>query len=127
MNSQDLKKLLDTKNGFGADLREADLRGADLRGADLRGADLLEADLRGADLQGANLDFSVFPLWCGSFDMIVDKKIAAQLVYHVCRLKCDDKQVKKMQELLIPLANKFHRIGKIRGTAIKRITKKRIG
>ena len=25
MNSQDLKKLLDTKNGFGADLRGADL------------------------------------------------------------------------------------------------------
>ncbi|MCG8366269.1 MAG: serine/threonine-protein kinase [Pseudanabaenales cyanobacterium] len=38
-----------------ADLREADLRSSSLRYADLAGADLAGADLRGADLRHANL------------------------------------------------------------------------
>jgi len=87
----------------GADMRGADLRGADLRGADLRGADLRGADLRGADLRGADLDYSCFPLWCGSFDVKIDKRIAAQLAYHFCRLVCEDEEVKDAQEKLGPL------------------------
>ena len=75
----------------GADLRRADLWGADLRGADLRGADLWRADLwradlRGADLRGADLDFSAWPLYCGSFGAKVDDRIVAQLFCHVARL-----------------------------------------
>ena len=118
----------------GADLREADLRGAnlweaDLRGADLRGANLWEADLwganlweadlRGADLRGANLweadlrgadlDYSCWPLWCGSLGVRVCKRIAAQLAYHFCRLDCDDPEVIAAQNAIIPLANQFHR------------------
>ncbi len=45
--------------------------------ANLRGADLQVADLRWADL-----DFSCWPLWCGSFNVKVDKRIASQLAYH---------------------------------------------
>ena len=98
-----------------ADLREADLRGTDLRGTDLREADLQSADLRGAnlreaDLRGANLDYSCWPLWCGSLDVLVDKRIAAQLAYHFCRLVCDDPEVKAAQEAIKYLANQFHRV-----------------
>ena len=102
-----------------ADLRETDLRGvnlqkanlqrADLRGADLRGANLQGADLQGVNLQGANLDFSVWPLWCGSLDVKVDARIARQLAYHLCRLDCDDEEYLKVRDAIKDLANKFHR------------------
>ena len=87
----------------------ADLREADLRRANLRGADLWEADLRGADLRGADLDYSCWPPWCGSLDVRVCKRIAAQLAYHFCRLDCDDQEVIAAQNAIIPLANQFHR------------------
>ena len=94
----------------GADLREADLRGANLRDANLRGANLWEADLRRANLRGADLDYSCWPLWCGSLDVRVCKRIAAQLAYHFCRLDCDDPEVIAAQNAIIPLANQFHRV-----------------
>ena len=118
-----------------ADLREVDLQGADLRGADLCradlcganlcganlhranlcganlcGANLHRANLRRANLRGANLDFSCWPLWCGSLDVTVDKRIAAQLAYHFCRVRCDDPEVQAAQKALAPLANQFHRV-----------------
>ena len=95
----------------GANLRGADLRCANLSRADLRGAVLSEADLRRANLSGANLDFSGWPLWCGSFNVKIDKRIAAQLAYHFCRVICDDPEVQAAQKALWPLANQFHRIG----------------
>lgn len=97
-----------------ADLRRADLWRADLQYADLRGANLWRADLRGAnlkyaDLWRANLDFSCWPLWCGSLDVKVDVSIARQLAYHLCRLDCDDKEYLKVREAMIDFANQFHR------------------
>ena len=94
----------------GANLRGANLRGANLRGADLGGANLRGADLGGANLEGANLDYSCWPLWCGSLGVRVCKRIAAQLAYHFCRLVCDDPEVIAAQNALIPLANQFHRV-----------------
>ena len=73
-------------------------------------ADLREADLRRADLQGANLDYSCWPLWCGSLDVKVDKKIAAQLAYHFCRLDCDDPEYIKTRNAILSFANQFHRV-----------------
>jgi Pentapeptide repeats (8 copies) len=72
----------------GADLRDADLRGADLRDADLRyanlrGVDLRYANLRGADLRGADLDYSCWPLWCGSKGVILDDRQIDQLCLHL--------------------------------------------
>ena len=52
------------------------------QGADLREANLRRADLREADLRGADLDFSSWPLWCGSVGVVIDEKIARQLIYH---------------------------------------------
>jgi hypothetical protein len=80
----------------GADLRKADLRGEDLRYANLKGADLREAalqnanlqnaDLEGADLRGADLDFSCWPLWCGSLGVKADEALIGQLLFHVADL-----------------------------------------
>ena len=93
----------------GADLREADLRWANLRGADLRGADLREADLRWADV-----DFSCWPLFCGSLNVKIDKRIFCQLLYHTLRAgkSVDDPEVKKLFEIpeVVNLANQFHRV-----------------
>ena len=105
----------------GADLRYADLRGADLSGADLSGADLSYADLRhadlsgadlsGADLRGANVDFSSWPLWCGSLKGVkVDARIARQLAYHLCSVVCDDPEFTSARNQILPFANKFHRV-----------------
>lgn len=127
MNENELKNILEkhkkwlagNPDGERADLCYADLRMADLDGADLcganlrntylRGANLRGANLYGADLCGANLDYSAWPLWCGSFDVKVDKRIAAQLAYHFCRLDCDDPDYLEARKALIPLANQFHR------------------
>ena len=96
-----------------AKLREADLRGAYLCGAnlcraDLRRADLCGADLRKTNLRGANLDYACWPLWCGSLDVIIDKRIFAQLAYHLCRTVCDDPEVREAQRSLRHIANQSH-------------------
>ena len=100
-----------------ADLRRANLEGADLREADLREANLIGADLRRADLRetklvGADLDYAAWPLWCGSLGTKADRRLAAQLAYHFCRIDFgDDELCKGLQEALVPLANEFHRVG----------------
>ena len=91
-----------------ADLLDADLRSADLRGANLRGANLRGADLRDADLRGANLDFSCWPLWCGSKGVIVDLKVAYQLLAHVACLQCDDPEFVEIKKAIMPWAVKSH-------------------
>ena len=110
----------------GADLSHADLRGADLTGVDLRGADLSRADLTGADLRGADLtdadlDYSCFPIWCGSLTVKIDKRVFCQLLYHTLRAgqSVDDPEVKKLFAIpeVVALANQFHRVeecGKIK-------------
>ena len=72
--------------------------------ADLRWADLSEANLSGADL-----DYSCWPLWCGSLDVTVDRRIAAQLAYHFCRLDCDDPAYIQARNAVLAFANQFHR------------------
>ncbi|WP_461369547.1 pentapeptide repeat-containing protein [Candidatus Darwinibacter acetoxidans] len=109
-------------NLIGANLREADLRwanlvGANLEGANLEGANLRWAVLEGANLEGANLemadlDYAAWPLWCGSLGVKADRRLAAQLAYHFCRIDFgDDELCKGLQEALVPLANEFHRVG----------------
>lgn len=92
-----------------ANLRFANLKGADLREADFEHTILEGADLRGADLRGADLDFSCWPLWCGSLNIRVDKKIAVQLAYHFCTLNCKNKEFKKARKRLLKFANQIHR------------------
>ena len=93
----------------GANLRGADLQGADLQSANLQGANLRGANLQGADLRAANIDYSCWPLWCGSLDVKVDRRIFCQLAYHLCRVIVDDDDCKEAQLMLGRLANEFHR------------------
>lgn len=105
----------------GADLSDANLESADLEEADLRRANLSRANLRGvyltgADLAGANLDYSSFPLWCGSLDVHMDDRQIIQLMYHVIRNAQYSKNVSRgvksllLTDELIELANEFHRV-----------------
>ena len=104
------KKWLAGEGGERADLIGTDLKLAYLRNADLRGAKLRGAYLSGADLRGAYLDFSCWPLWCGSLDVKVDAKIAAQIAYHFCRLDCEDSGYKQARNAILDFANQFHRV-----------------
>ena len=112
---------LEDANLIGTNLKRANLEDANLGGADCRGANLEDANLGGADfrganlasanLKGANLDYSCWPLWCGSLRNVrIDKRIFAQLAYHICRVIVDDDECKAAQRALYPIANQFHRV-----------------
>ncbi|NCC68226.1 MAG: hypothetical protein EOM14_08555, partial [Clostridia bacterium] len=88
-----------------SNLSRANLRDADLSRANLRGS-----NLSGADLSGANLDFSCWPLWCGSLGAKIDKRIFTQLIYHICRTVVDDEECKDIQASLAKFSNGFHRV-----------------
>lgn len=101
-----------------ADFRGANLSEADLSRSNLGGADFLQANLSGANLCGADLDYSCWPLWCGSLDVKVDARIARQLAYHFCRLDCDDPEYLEARKAIAKFANGFHRVdecGRIEG------------
>ena len=100
-------QLADLQN---ADLQDADLQDADLQRADLRDTDLWDADLRDTDLRGADVDYSCWPLWCGSLGVQVDRRIAAQLAYHFCSLDCEDPDYIAARNSIIAFANTFHRV-----------------
>ena len=98
-----------------ANLTRANLRGADLRGADLRYANLGYANLGYANLRGANLDYSCFPLWCGSLLANFDDRQLKQIAYHLVRAGLNSKnsseETKAELSKLIHFANGFHRVG----------------
>ncbi len=122
------KKWLNSKEGgIRADLTGADLTFADLTRADLTdavltravltdavltGTRLTGADLTGSVLTRANLDFSSWPLWCGSTKAKVDDRLSKQLVYHAI---CVMSQAQRSEFLKDPIAwaNGFHRIGEL--------------
>jgi hypothetical protein len=102
----------------GADLRSANLRSAnlsdaDLRSANLRSANLSDADLRSANLRSADLDFSCWPLWCGSKNVKVDARIVAQLAAHFCVLDCDDPAYIAARKAILKFAKTSHRAGEL--------------
>lgn len=95
-------------NFRGANFRGADLRGANLRGANLQGADLQGADLQGADLRGADLDYSAWPLCCGTKNVKINARIFYQLAAHLCAVDIDDEECTDAQAMLMPIAIRFH-------------------
>jgi hypothetical protein len=96
-------------NLSGANLTRANLSGADLSGADMRWASLIGANMTWANLSDADLDFSCWPLWCGSQGAVVDARIAAQLAAHFCALDCDDPAYQEARDALLPFARTSHR------------------
>ncbi|MDD3039083.1 pentapeptide repeat-containing protein [Bacteroides sp.] len=111
------KTNLSEANLSRTNLSEANLSETNLTGTNFFGANLTGTNLIGANLTGANLDLSCLPLHCGSLDMLVDRRIAIQILYHFCALKCDDPEITEIQNSLIPLANQFHRtdVKKLKG------------
>jgi uncharacterized protein YjbI with pentapeptide repeats len=97
------------ESGTRADLTDADLTRANLRGADLRGADLTGANLTGANLTRVRLDYSCWPLWCGSVGVKVDARIAAQLAAHFCAVDCDGPAYLAAREAVLSFAKTSHR------------------
>ena len=99
----------------GADLQGANLRYADLQGANLQGANLQGAILQGAILLGANLDYSCWPLWCGSLGVHIDDRLAKQLLYHLLYNAAYSKNISEevknalLKPEIVALANEFHR------------------
>lgn len=128
MTREELRKVLDGHkkwlNGEGgkradlsiANMHRADLRHVDLRHVDMRGANIHRADMHHADMRGANLDYSCWPLWCGSLNAHIDTRIAVQLLYHLMRpclvSEGVDEDFKKalFTPELIAWANTFHRV-----------------
>jgi uncharacterized protein YjbI with pentapeptide repeats len=102
----DHKLWVDTcgKEGMRADLQEANLSKADLQRADLQGANLSRADL-----QGANIDYACWPLCCGTRQVGVDARIAAQLAAHFCALDCDDPDYLDTRNAIMKFAQTSHR------------------
>ena len=62
------------------------------------------------DLRGADLDYSCYPLWCGSLHLKANKRLACQLAYHLCSMQCDDADYVKMRNSILGFANQFHRV-----------------
>ena len=80
------KWLCNEPDGEKANLKSADLESANLESANLKYADLEYANLKYANLKSAILDFSYFPLWCGSFNIKTDDRLIMQLICHLTRL-----------------------------------------
>jgi uncharacterized protein YjbI with pentapeptide repeats len=93
-------------------LIEADLTGANLNGARLTYAGLNGANLNGARLNGARLDFSAWPLWCGSIEATVDDRLSKQLAYHAICVMSDGQKIAFLKDP-IAWANAFHQVGSV--------------
>ena len=77
----------------------------DLRGANLHWVNLREANLSEADLRGANLDYSCWPLWCGTLNIKkASLRLAVQLLAHavcvLCAARDDGRDVSEMIKTL---------------------------
>ena len=73
------------------------------------------ADLSDADLRGADLDYSCFPLWCGSLTANMDDRQVKQLLYHTLSIVKHSNNVSAIlkEQLLteqnLRIAKEFHR------------------
>ena len=85
------------------------LEGYTLGSANLRYANLSSANLRSANLSYADIDFSCWPLWCGSQSVKVDKKLAMQLAAHFCAVECEDEEYKAAKSAILEFAKGSHR------------------
>lgn len=107
---------LQDANMQNASLHHANMQDAYMQHADMRYADLREADMRGADMRGVDIDYSAWPLWCGSLKAHVDNRIAIQLLYHALSVVQHSPYVSEdiKRTLLTPdvvgVANRFHRV-----------------
>jgi hypothetical protein len=55
----------------------------DLRNLCFCGRELRGIDIKGADIRGSDFDYASWPLWCGSKDVTIDRKLLCQLAAHI--------------------------------------------
>ena len=122
MKSEQLQEILaaHTQWLYGNGGERANLQDADIQGANLRGA-----DIQGANLQRANLDYSAWPLRCGSIGAIVDDRIQRQLLYHAYVTDNPEQDVDIAElfqsELFRRVIAKFHRFDECGGFRDKQL------
>lgn len=110
------KWMNDEEGGERANLSNSNLSYSNLRNSNLRGSDLSHSNLSYSDLREADIDYSAWPLWCGSLKAYVDDYIAIQLLYHTLSVVQHSPYVSDelKRALLTPgnidAANQFHRV-----------------
>lgn len=92
-----------------SDLSRAHFCTSSLRNAEMNLCKMYLTDFSGTDLSGANLDFSAWPLWCGTGHVIADARLAEQLAAHFCALNCDDPEYLVARAAILEFATKSHR------------------
>jgi uncharacterized protein YjbI with pentapeptide repeats len=73
-------------NFYHCDMDNCYLKNSIFRECNIKMVNLLRTDLTNADFSTSNIDYSSFPLWCGSFNVILDDKQKQQLLYHLLRI-----------------------------------------
>lgn len=100
----------------GTNLRNANMQHANMQDVNLQDADMRGADMRDADMRDADIDYSAWPLWCGSLKAHVDDRIAIQLLYHTLSVVqhspyvSDELKRVLLTEPVVDIANRFHRV-----------------
>lgn len=108
-------------NMWGADMRGANMQRANMQRANMQHVDMQHADMRSAEMQrtdmrGVNIDYSAWPLCCGSLKAYVDDRIAIQLLYHTLsvvqysRYVSEDVKRTLLTQDVVDVANRFHRV-----------------
>jgi hypothetical protein len=101
-----IKECVEDAIKQGVSLYRIDLMDADLRCADLTGADLTGANMVGADLRCADLDYSSWPLWCGSCRVKLDKENNERFAYHAM-INMDEDVLAEFLQNPVEFANRF--------------------
>ena len=114
MNQAELNEILEQHKLWidtdGKEGKRALMDYEDMINAVVMNVDMKRVDMRHADMSDVDMDYSCWPLWCGSLDVKVDARIARQLAYHFCRLVCDDPEYISARNALVDFANGFHRV-----------------
>ena len=103
-------------NMSGTDMRSAYMSGANMHGTNMSWADICGAYINDADMKGTNIDYSCWPLWCGSLRAQIDERIARQLLYHVLSAVSHSKNCSEefkaalLTETNVTVANGFHHV-----------------
>ena len=99
-----------------ADMQYANMQCANMQRTDMRHADMRSAKMQRTDMRGANIDYSAWPLCCGSLKAYVDDRIAIQLLYHTLSVVqyspyvSEDVKRTLLTRDVVDVANRFHRV-----------------
>lgn len=117
MNRADMRGVnMQRANMLHADMQYVNIQCAKMQHADMRHADMRSAEMQRTDMRGANIDYSAWPLCCGSLKAYVDDRIAIQLLYHTLSVVqyspyvSEDVKRTLLTQDVVDAANRFHRV-----------------